>query len=95
MNNLNSIVIGTVYEIGNGSPGGRGAVYDVNYIAPTILQTSGGQSAYDKRVPMLNNPGQFLPQGWRRSLNKKTSYGFNSPGSASQLWNDTVNFSII
>ena len=39
---LNSRIIGTVYEIGNGSPGGRGAVYDVNGIAPTMLQTRGG-----------------------------------------------------
>lgn len=39
---LISKVIGTVYEIGNGTPNGRGAVYDVNYLAPTMMQTSGG-----------------------------------------------------
>ena len=39
---IDSRVIGTVYEIGNGSPGGRGAVYDVNGVAPTMMQTSGG-----------------------------------------------------
>lgn len=35
-------VIGTIYEIGNGNPSGRGAVYDVNSIAPTILTMVGG-----------------------------------------------------
>lgn len=35
-------IIGTVYDIGNGSPGGRGGIYDLQGIAPTVLTATGG-----------------------------------------------------
>ena len=46
---LNDIkVLGTVYEIGNGTPNGRGAIYDPRGCSPTILaSTGGGQQTYD------------------------------------------------